>query len=221
MCSESIINVLNYRHACKQFDAEKKIPDNEFDLILESFRLSPSSFGMEPWRVLVVENSELKTKIQALCWNQAQITSCSKLVIFTVDISSVKPFSENVAFMFSRRGLPQEMQDAYNQRYADYHQGIINSANLATGISENISMREMYHWCAKQCYIAAANMMTTAAQLGIDSCPIEGFEKENLEKLLGIDTPSNQIVLVLPFGYRVKEQTAKFRLPIESIVKYI
>jgi len=162
---------MDFRHACKVFDDTKKIDDNAMEYILESGRKSPSSFGMEAWKFVVITNEALKETLKPLCWNQMQITSCSHLVVVLAGIDSVKVQSGEVEKRFKRRQMSQENLDFYMSIYANHLKDILSS-------DENI-----YAWTAKQCYIALANMMTAAAYRGIDSCPIEGFEKEKVENV--------------------------------------
>lgn len=200
---------MDFRHACKLFDESRKIPHEEIREILEAGRKSPSSFGMEPWKFLVITNDELKAKIRPHCWNQPQITSCSHLVVILAAIESVKPENGVVKKRFLRRDMPKEMLDFYMDKYATHLSKTLSS-------DENILC-----WTARQTYIAAANMMTCAATLGIDSCPIEGFDKEDVETALGLDTKQYQLSLILPFGYRVNEQSSQLRLPYEEVVEFI
>jgi len=200
---------LNFRHACKVFDDTKKISDEDIKFILESARKSPSSFGMEGWKFLVITNEELKTKLRPFCWDQPQITTCSHLVMVLTNIESVKPSSGQPEARFKRREMPQEKLDFYLNLYATHLEKTLSS-------DENI-----YNWTSKQSYIAAGNMMTAAAYIGIDSCPIEGFEKEKVEEVLGLDTTKNQLALVLPFGYRINEQSKQQRLPFNEVVEFI
>jgi len=198
-----------FRHACKIFDESKKIPDEKMKYILEAGRTSPSSFGMEAWKFLVITNEELKEKIKPLCWNQPQITTCSHLVIVLAGIESVKPSSGEVEKRFARRPMDKETLENYMSIYAGH---------LADTLSSD---KNIYAWTARQTYIAAGNMMTAAAFEGIDSCPIEGFEKENLEKLLALDTRKYQIAMLLPFGYRINEQPPQLRLDFDEVVEFI
>ena len=200
---------IDFRHACKIFDDTKKISDEDINYILDAGHRSPSSFGMEAWKFLVITNEELKEKIRPLCWNQVQITSCSHLVVVLAGIQSVKVESGIPQQRFSRREITQEQKDFYIDLYSKHLQNTLSS-------DENI-----YSWTARQTYIAASNMMSAAAFVEIDSCPIEGFEKENIEELLNIDTTKYQLSLVLPFGYRLNEQSTQIREPFEDIVEFI
>ena len=203
------IKAMDFRHACKVFDETKKIPAEEMTYILETGRRSPSSFGMEAWKFLVITNSALKAKLRPACWDQEQITSCSHLVIVLAGIESVKVESGLPEKRFARRDMPQENLDFYLQLYADHLQETLSS-------DENI-----YAWTARQTYIAAGNMMTAAAFVGIDSCPIEGFSKEQVETILELDTSRYQVAMILPFGYRINEQSEQLRLSFDEVIEFI
>ena len=190
-------------------NSSKKIPDEEINFILEAGRKSPSSFGMEAWKFLVITNEELKAKLRPACWDQVQVTSCSHLVIVLAGIENVKVESGIPEKRFRRREMPQETLDFYMELYAGHLQKVLSS-------DENI-----YAWTAKQSAIAAANMMTAAAFVGIDSCPIEGFDKAKVEEILELDTSKYQLSIVLPFGYRIEEQSSQLRLPFDEVVEFI
>jgi len=209
MNKNKFLEIMNFRHACKVFDENKKILSEDLEFILEAGRLSPSSFGMEPWKFLVIQNQDLKEKLRPLCWNQPQITTCSELIVILAKIEDLKPYSKYVKYMFSRRGLLDEHYDAYLYKYASH---------LENTMRNNESILA---WSAKQCYIAMGNMMSGAASIGIDSCPIEGFEIENVEKILNIDTTKYRVCVLVPFGYRLNTQPNKFRLDTQDIVEYL
>ncbi|OHD80876.1 MAG: hypothetical protein A3D90_08620 [Sulfuricurvum sp. RIFCSPHIGHO2_02_FULL_43_9] len=201
------LNAMAFRHACKVFDAEKQIPAEQFESMLEVVRSSPSSFGMEPWRVIVVRNPNLRKALKSACWNQNQITECSELVVFTTDNDTVRSGTPYVRKMFERRGLSPEAVDTYMEVYKNYLEPIEEDEVL------------LENWTAKQCYIAMANMMTYAATLEIDSCPIEGFEKEEVEAILDLEY-GHSVAVICAFGYRVKAQSEQKRLSIKQIVEY-
>ena len=200
---------MDFRHACKVFDESKKISDEEIHYILEAGQKSPSSFGMEAWKFLVITNEELKAKLRPFCWGQVQVTSCSHLVIVLAGIENAKVESGMPKKRFTRREMPQESLDFYMDIYAKHLEKTLST-------DENI-----YAWTAKQSYIALGNMMTAAAYIGIDSCPIEGFEKEKVEEVLGLDTSKYQLAVVVPFGYRINEQPSQLRLPFDEVVEFI
>ncbi|QEE32773.1 nitroreductase [Malaciobacter canalis] len=209
MIKEEFLKAMDFRHACKVFDDTKKIPEEDLKFILEVARKSPSSFGMEPWKFLVVQNQELKEKIRPTCWNQVQITSCSDLVIVLAKIEDVKVESGVPEKRFGRRPMPQEKKDFYINLYANHLKDTLSSD------------KNIYEWTARQTYIAVGNMMTAAAAIGVDSCPIEGFEKDKLEQILELDTTKYQVAMVLPFGYRLNEQSDQLRLSFDEVVEFV
>ena len=207
--NNNFTKAMDFRHACKAFDENKTIPDEQMHYILEAGHKSPSSFGMEGWKFLVITNEVLKAKLRPHCWNQVQITSCSHLVIILSAIENVKPSSGEPLKRFSRRPLNDEQKVGYMDLYS-------NHLTQTLSTDENI-----YHWTSRQTYIALANMMTAAAYIGIDSCPIEGFEKEKVEKELELNTTKWQVSVIVPFGYRINEQSTQRRLPFDDVVKFI
>ena len=196
-CQETLF----FRHACKEFDG-REIPEEDLTYILEAGRLSPSSFGMEPWRFLVVSDPETKAKLRPLCWNQKQITTCSHLVIIKNQIALVQD-DAYIEAMFARRGLDPEATAAYIKRYKEF-----------------LAKQDIPVWTAKQCYIAMESMLLAAAFRKIDSCPIEGYEKERVEEFLGLDPAKEQVAIIVAFGYRKREQPPKRRLDLNQLVEW-
>ena len=206
---DEFLNIMDFRHACKLFDENKKISDDDISYILEVARRSPSSFGMEAWKFLVITNDEVREKLKPFCWNQPQITSCSHLVVVLAGIETLKVSSGVVRSQLSRRNMPQDKLDSFIELYASHLGDVLNDDD------------KIYQWSARQTYIAAANMMSAAAFIEIDSCPIEGFEKKNVEKVLELDTSKFQVAVILPFGYRKNEQSKQLRSDFESVVEFI
>ena len=206
---EDFLKIMDFRHACKIFDETKKISDEDMHYILEVARKSPSSFGMEAWKFLVITNDALREKLKPFCWDQPQITTCSHLVVVLAGIDTLKVESGVVRSQLSRRNLPQDKLDAFIELYASHLSNVLNDDE------------KTYQWSARQTYIAAANMMNAAAAIEIDSCPMEGFEKENVEKVLELDTSKYQVAMILAFGYRINEQSKQLRSSFESVVEFI
>jgi nitroreductase len=204
---KTILDIHNFRHACKLFDTNKIITDDDFKTLLEVANLSPTSFGMQGVRLYVVKDSSKKKLFKKACWNQNQIDSCSHLVLFTTKTKELLPQSKWVRQRFETRGLKKDMLDAYIKKYEEFHQSSI--------------AKDTYQWASRQAYIIMANMLTTAAMLEIDSCPIEGFIKEDVEEILGIDTNEEELCVIATFGYRAKEQTQKNNIDIKEMVKFI
>ena len=199
---------MQFRHACKQFKPDKKISTDDFTQILEFGRLSPSSFGMEQWRFLVVETPELRERLKEACWGQPQITDSSHVIVILAKTAMVKPNTDYVNQLFVRRNMPDDALQMYLEKYETHHETEINP------------VMSTYAWSSKQCYIALANMMTGAASLGIDSCPIEGFSKAQVEQVLDVDTEQYEVAVLVTFGYRAGEQTPCYRQEIDDLVEY-
>ena len=200
---DDIIDILYFRHACKVFNKNRDIDSLSFETILEGGRLSPSSFGMEPWKFIIIENRELREELRGACWNQAQITDSSKLIAIIALTDVVQDF-DYYSKMFERRGLDKDKTLAYIKRYESY----INS------------LPSIQEWVKRQCYIAATQMMITASSLGVDSCPIEGFEPDEVDRLLKLPK-EHKTALLLPLGYRVNEAPKKLRKDINEIVEIV
>ena len=205
------LEILKFRHACKIFNESKKISAGEFDFILEAGRLSPSSTGLEQWDFLVVQNKELREKIKAVSWNQAQITSCSHLVVVLAKIKEIKFGSSYVDKMIARRA--DKDPEAIAARRKFYNDFLLSNFKNDDELT--------FQWSHEQCMIAATNMMNAAASLGIDSCPIEGFDRHALNEILGLDESEKRVAILVPFGYRLNPQPEKYRREISDVVKWI
>jgi len=207
------MKAINFRHACKLFDEEKNIPDNVFDEILEAGRLSPSSFGLEPWHFLVVKDPAVKKALRAACWDQAQITTCSHLVV----LLARKPhhFQSGSAYLhksFSRRAVTPEKLSAIYAKFEKF--------------TKTEMKPDLLNWAKMQTYIAGAQMMLSAAYLGVDTCPIEGFSftklTDTLSKLIpAFDQNEFEVSCCITFGYRANEQTPHLRLPQEEAATFV
>lgn len=203
-----VVEALKFRHACKQFDPQKKISASDLDSILEAGCLSPTSFGMEAWKFLVLESPGIRKKLRPACWDQPQVTDASHVIVILARPGVTMPDHDLVKQRFFRRGLPEDATLAYIDRYKWYME------------TEAYPLMSPYAWCAKQCYIGLANIMTAAAAAGIDTCPMEGFEKDKVEQILEIDTKEYEVAVLVALGYRAGEQTPRFRCDIKELVEY-
>lgn len=217
MEKKQILDALNFRYACKEFNKDKKIHKEDMDIILESGRLSPSSLGIEPWGFIVIENEEIKNKLGEVSWGgKTQMPSCSHLVValnrINEDILHDSRYIEHI--LRDVKGLPRDLV----KKFKEIMKGLEDDR-----FKENENLINAY--CKEQVYIACANMMTTAALLKIDSCPIGGFDKEKLTKILKdtgvLDTNHFEVALTIAFGYRVKDGEKKTRQKREEIIFYI
>jgi len=206
---KDFLDNFNFRYACKVCDNNRKISDEDIRFILDIGRRSPSSFGMEPWKFLVITNQDLRQKLKPYCWDQDQITSCSHLVVVLASIENVKISSGIPKQKFIRRGLPQDKLSFYLEKYASHlKETLKNDKNI-------------YCWTARQTYLSVANMLNAGAFFGIDSCPIEGFEKDKVEQILNIDTTQYQLSVMIAFGYRKNQQSIQLRDDFDKIVQFI
>jgi nitroreductase len=216
---QQIRDALLFRHACKAFDPERTIPEEDFELILEAGRLAPSSVGLEPWRFVVVQDKVLREKIRAVSWGaQGQLPTASHFVLILArTMADLKPGSKYIDHLFTQvHRYPPERIERLQARYRSF---------LDEDFDVLSSPRAMFDWACKQTYIALANMMMTAALLGIDSCPIEGFNRPKLEQLLReeglLEGDRFGLSCMVAFGYRAQEPRPKTRQPLEAIVRWI
>ncbi|MDY2584621.1 NAD(P)H-dependent oxidoreductase [Helicobacter sp.] len=205
---DAFLESVHFRHACKLFDRDKKIPQEVLNAILEVGRLAPSSFGMEPTRMVVFQSEEAKESLQTLCWNQPQIATASAVVVYKVLCQDLNPPSAYLAKLASRKAPSKESLD-----------GLFNvlKQHLKTrGYLEN----NIFQWGAMQAYIMATYMVAYASYLKIDTCYMEDFDKAGIESYLHLDATKEQVALVVCFGYRAKAQQERFRLGLDEIVEY-
>lgn len=216
MNKKEIIDVLNFRHSCKEFDINKKISDDDFEVILEAGRLSPSSMGIEPWKFLVIENQELKNELGAVCWGgKVQMPTSSHLVVYLSRAAKELRFDSNYInhLLKEVKHLPEDVVSTYK--------GIMKSI-------EEVRFKEdsdLEAYASEQVHIALANMMNVAAMQGIDSCPIGGIDRKAVEKILVdrglLDTDKFNITLCGAFGYRVNNPGEKLRQGMDEIVTWV
>ncbi|MDL4843104.1 NAD(P)H-dependent oxidoreductase [Aquibacillus rhizosphaerae] len=216
---QEILDAFHFRHSTKAFDPDKKITDNDFRFILETGRLSPSSFGFEPWRFVVVQNPTLREKIKQTSWGaHGKLPDASHFVIILARTKVDTKFdSDYLQDQFKNvTHIPEEFLPKFLERIEEFQR---EDFKLLEG------ERPLYDWACKQSYIALANMMTAAAQIEIDSCPIEGFNIEEMNQLLEeeglLEGGHFSISVMVAFGYRVNEPNPKTRRSFEDIIKWV
>ena len=196
----SFLENLNWRYAAKKFDTTKKVSDEDMGKILEAIRLTPTSFGMQPYHFYIVTNQEKKDAIQAASWHQPQVGSCSHLIVMCArnDLMAVK----------------DEYFDAMSGGKEEIRTSLSGFEQMVTGFLPNASPE----WAKKQVYIAQGFALAACAELQIDSCPMEGFDATAVAKIL--DVPSNlDVAVMLPVGYRAVDEhpRPKFRFTKEKL----
>ncbi len=215
---EQVLNAFQFRHATKEFDSGKQLTDKDINFILKTANLSPSSFGFEPWHFVVVQDKELRELLKPVAWGAPlKLDTASH---FVLGLSMKAPLtrwdSDYIMHMMKEvKQLPEDVIEMYSKFYREFQE---RDFNLDTD-------KKLFDWASKQTYIALANMMTAAALVGIDSCPIEGFHQEKAEALLrenfGIDTTKYGLSYMVAFGYRKADPPrAKSRRDFETIITW-
>jgi nitroreductase len=207
----NIVEDLKWRYACKQFDSEKSITNQDFDTIIDALILSASSYGVQPWEFVVVENKELREELVGASYNQAQVKDASHLIVLCrpekIDEDLIDGYLQNICDVRS-----QKMEELEGFKKMLMHVVNKDDAHKAA-------------WAKNQIYIALGNLMTVCATMKIDTCPMEGFVPSKYDAILGLDKIGLKSVLVCPVGYRSDEDkyTAipKVRHPKSKIVKVI
>lgn len=198
---QQILDILHRRYACHVFQPDRLMPREDIDFILEAGRLSPSSFGLEQWKFVVVSRREEKAALQDACFNQPQVGGASRVVVILAKVADLDPDSDYVRHLMARE-YPGEALAPAMDNYRQFH-----------------AMTDVPAWSITQCHIAAANMMTAAAAIGIDSCAIGGFIPGAVKTILGLDE-RHEIALILPFGYCAEPAPDKQRLPLAELAEY-
>ena len=211
--SDQVLQLLHWRYATKKFDATKKISEEDWKTLEESLVLAPSSFGLQPWKFIVVTNPEIRQQLREHSWGQSQVVDASHLVVLAL-----------------KKELNAADVDRYVEHMSEVRQVPVDSlqglANTIKGFLTNppypINLNE---WAARQVYIALGQFMTSAALLGIDTCPMEGFNPAKYDEILGLAEQGYAAVVLCPAGYRAEDDKyavmAKVRYPSQEVVQYI
>lgn len=212
------INAMQHRHATKVFDVEKKVSDQNFQSILEIGQISPSSFGFEPWKFLIIQSKELREKLKDFSWGaKEKLDTASHFMIILARKQKCMHYSSAYIqhMLKDVKQLPEDVLKMYKGFYEQFQKVDFDLLQ---------DERHMFDWASKQTYIALANMMTGAAYLGIDSCPIEGFDYHKTEKFLSehlnIDTSEFGPSVMLSFGYRIDDPREKIRQDLSNLVSW-
>jgi nitroreductase len=188
--AETLLEALNWRYATKKFDPERRIDDTTWNTLEQALVLTPSSFGLQPWRFLVITQPELKARLVPASWGQTQPAECSHFVVFTV-----------------RRGLDSKYVDRFLQRTAEVRGQPVESLGgyrnvVVSSLDRARSAGTLDPWQTHQVYIALGQFMVSAALLGIDTCPMEGIEPAQYDSLLNLQDTGYATVVACAAGYR-------------------
>ncbi len=186
---EKFIENLHKRYATKEFDLSKKVSKEDLENIIEVFRLTPSSFGLQPWKLFVVENTEIKQKIMENSWNQKQVWENSYLLVFAKK-------SEINADLVERYISKTAEVNWIEKSNLDWYKQMILS------FVENTSKEELDTWAREQVFLALGNVMSYLSEKNIDSCAIWGFSKDAVNEILNLKEKGFESVVLLPIGYR-------------------
>jgi nitroreductase len=211
---EQLKGALEWRYATKVFDATRKLSADTWAALERALVLSPSSFGLQPYKFLVVTDAATRARLLPATWGQKQVVDCSHYVVFTARTAlgeeHIDSFINRVAEV---RGIPAESLKGYRDMM---HGSLIAGGTLSKMIPE---------WAARQTYIAIGNLMTSAAVLGVDACPIEGFEPDKYDNILGLAGSGFTSSVCCALGYRAASDKyaalPKVRLPQAQLVQHI
>ncbi|MBI3550997.1 MAG: nitroreductase family protein [Elusimicrobia bacterium] len=208
---EALLGGLRRRYATKRFDPDRKIPGGLWDALEEALVLSQSSYGLQPWRFFVVDDPALRARLRPVSWNQAQITDADRLVVFAArkDLGAhdVERYIARIAHV---RKVPASSLDGFKQM-------------MLGSLSK--SKAELQAWSARQVYIALGNFLAAAAALGVDACPMEGFDAAKYDEILGLSEKGYTAVVLAAAGYRAGDDHAaalpKVRFERADVVEHL
>ena len=192
----NFIKDANWRYATKKFDTTKKVSTEDLKTLKEAIRLSASSYGLQPYKVFIIENPELRAKIQPAAWGQSQIVDASQLIVFAnMTNFSDEDIDVSLSLTTEARGLPADALKGYG----DFMKSKIGV------LSEDVRNT----WTSKQTYLALGNLLNAAAELRIDVTPIEGFEPDKVNEILGLKQLGLNASVLATIGYRHKDDATQ------------
>ena len=205
----NIIDSLEWRYACKKFDKNRKLNKDQVDALKKAFNLSATSYGLQPLKMLIVQHDEIKEKLFPLSYYQEQVSTCSHILILCIDSAfGVKDVDAYFDLEKNIRGVSEDIVGKFRQQLKT----IYNKKDR-----QEIDTSAIY-----QAYIALGTLMTVCAEQQIDSCPMEGFDPEKVDELLGLKTKNLKSVLMLPVGYRAEDDVMrnmkKVRKPLNQVI---
>lgn len=213
MNSQEILTSLEWRYAVKRFDTSKKISPEDWNVLATSLVQSPSSYGLQPWKFLVVETAEIRKQLREVSWKQDQVTDASHFVVFlSRDQVTEEHIKEYIEDMAQTRGVTREALKGFEDL-------------LNTNVVKGKTGLDLIHWTQRQAYIAMGFLLETAAFLRIDSVPMEGLDPVAYDKILKLEGTGWKTVAAVGLGYRHAEDKLQFakkvRFPQEKIIQTI
>ena len=209
---EKLIEALRWRYATKHFDPARRIPTAVWAALEEALVLSPSSYGLQPYHFIVVDDPAVRASLRAVSWNQAQVEEASHLVVLTyhrkMDIAWTDAFLDRVV----------EVRGVNKDSLVGYRKAILGD------VVEGPRGAESDQWAARQLYIAYGNLMTSAAVLGVDTCPLEGLDPAAYDRILGLEQTPWKTMAALALGYRAEGDKyaalPKVRFPLPTLIEH-
>lgn len=209
MTPADLLDALRFRYATKAFDATRSIPADAWDALLDSLVLAPSSFGLQPWRFLIINDPTLRAQLREASWNQAQVTDAAKLVVFTAR-TDLSP--DDTARWLARLAEVQGQDPAE----------LAGLGRVIDGFAGSMPPARRQAWNARQTYLALGQFMTSAAVLGIDTCPLEGIDPARYDQILGLEGSGYATCVGCAVGYRSGSDhhaaRPKARFPREEVI---
>lgn len=210
---EKMIEAHKWRYATKKFDNTKKIDDQTWQTIEDSLVMTPSSYGLQPWKFFIVQNMDKRAELMQASWKQAQVVDCSHMVVFVIkeklDEGHIDAYLKSIA---DTRGVELATLDGLKKMML---------GDLVNGARSQV----ITEWAARQAYIALGNLMTTCALLGIDACPMEGIDPKKYDQILGLEGCGWKTVVACPVGFRASDDKyasmKKVRFGNSEVVKFI
>jgi nitroreductase len=205
----NISESLQWRYATKKFDIEKKLTDEQVIKLIEAANLAPSSYGLQPFRMVVVSNPDVKEKLKDAAYGQNQVTDASHLVIFSVrnNFSTIDVENYVQSMVDIRKITPESVEE--------YKESMMSSVRKKTP-------EDLFHWSARQAYISLGFLLVAAATGKIDACPMEGFDKTAFDRILGLSDMGLSSMVMAAVGYRANDdkyqKLAKVRKPLDEMV---
>ena len=210
----SIIDSLKWRYATKKFDPNKKVSDADIATLKEAVRLTPSSYGFQLYKVLIITDQKIKDKLYKKSYYQSQIRDCSHLFVFcSYKTASSKHIDEFIHLM--EQGRQQDDERGYMDKLKSKAKIIVYGTVAKADIGQR-DKTEALHWMQKQCYLAISQLMVTCADMRIDSCPFEGFKSEAYDNILELEDTNLTSTVLLPVGYRAADDHHQFRTKVRK-----
>ncbi|MEO1049722.1 MAG: NAD(P)H-dependent oxidoreductase [Bacteroidota bacterium] len=191
-----LIENLKWRYATKKFDATKKVSAEDLEKIKEAIQLSASSYGLQLYKVLIIEDAELREKLKPAAWGQSQVTDASQLIVFC-NYKQVE--DQHIDEYLTLKAETQSLDVANLAGYGDFMKSKIGA----------LSAEQQNAWTARQTYLALGNLLTVCSALKIDACPMEGFEPDQFDEILGLSEKNLNAAVIATIGYRSEEDATQ------------